>query len=57
MHIRAKEEVPSEPETVVKSLLIRTDVPGTDAAVDGIAELWFEDRAALDLPNARPGEG
>jgi hypothetical protein len=53
MHIRAKEEVPSEPETVVKSLLIRTDVPGTDAAVDGIAELWFEDRAALDLPGLK----
>jgi uncharacterized protein (TIGR02118 family) len=41
-------------QTVVKSSSIRTDVPGMDVAVDGVAELWFADQAALDLFNASP---
>ena len=41
-------------QTVVKSSSIRTDVPGMDVAIDGVAELWFADQAALDLFNASP---
>ena len=42
-------------QTEVKSSSIRHDVPGLDVApVDGIAELWFEDQAALDRFNASP---
>jgi uncharacterized protein (TIGR02118 family) len=40
--------------TVVKSSSFRTDVPALDVAVDGIAELWFADQAALDQFNASP---
>jgi uncharacterized protein (TIGR02118 family) len=32
----------------------RADIPTTDVAVDGIAELWFDDRAAMDRANASP---
>ena len=32
----------------------RPDIPTTQVAVDGIAELWFDDRAAMDLANASP---
>jgi uncharacterized protein (TIGR02118 family) len=41
-------------QTVVQSSSIRDDVPGLDVAIDGIAELWFEDQAALDRFNASP---
>ncbi|HXW26835.1 MAG TPA: EthD domain-containing protein [Xanthobacteraceae bacterium] len=42
-------------QTEVKSSSFRTDgVAGLDVAVDGIAELWFEDQAALDAFNASP---
>jgi uncharacterized protein (TIGR02118 family) len=42
-------------QTEVKSSSFRTDgVAGLDVAVDGIAELWFADQAALDLFNASP---
>jgi uncharacterized protein (TIGR02118 family) len=41
-------------QTVVKSSSIRTDVPGMNVAIDGVAELWFADQAALDLFNASP---
>jgi uncharacterized protein (TIGR02118 family) len=41
-------------QTVVKSSSIRTDVPGMDVAIDGVAELWFVDQAALDAFNASP---
>jgi uncharacterized protein (TIGR02118 family) len=44
-------------QTVVKSSSIRQDVPGLEVAVDGIAELWFADQAALDLFNASPATG
>jgi uncharacterized protein (TIGR02118 family) len=30
----------------------RADIPATEVAVDGIAELWFDDRAAMDRANA-----
>ena len=32
----------------------RPDIPTTEVAVDGVAELWYEDRAAMDLANASP---
>lgn len=32
----------------------RPDIPTTVVAVDGIAELWFDDRAAMDRANASP---
>lgn len=42
-------------QTEVKSSSFRTDGVGAlDVAVDGIAELWFEDQAALDLFSASP---
>ena len=40
-------------QTEVKSSSFRTDgVAALDVAVDGIAELWFADQAALDAFNA-----
>jgi uncharacterized protein (TIGR02118 family) len=30
----------------------RPDIPTTEVAIDGIAELWFDDRAAMDRANA-----
>ncbi len=30
----------------------RADIRTTDVDIDGIAELWFDDRAAMDLANA-----
>ena len=42
-------------QTEVKSSSFRTDgVAALDVAVDGIAELWFADQAALDAFNASP---
>jgi len=32
----------------------RSDIPTTPIEVDGIAELWFEDRAARTTPSPRP---
>jgi uncharacterized protein (TIGR02118 family) len=32
----------------------RPDIPETEVAVDGIAELWFDDRAAMERSNASP---
>jgi uncharacterized protein (TIGR02118 family) len=32
----------------------RPDIPTSDIAVDGIAELWFADRAQMDRANASP---
>jgi len=32
----------------------RADIPTTEIAVDGIAELWYVDRAAMDRANASP---
>jgi uncharacterized protein (TIGR02118 family) len=32
----------------------RADIPTTKVAVDGIAELWYDDRAAMDRGNASP---
>jgi uncharacterized protein (TIGR02118 family) len=32
----------------------RPDIATTGVGVDGIAELWFEDRAAMDRANASP---
>jgi len=32
----------------------RPDIPTTEVAVDGIAELWYGDRAAMDRANASP---
>jgi uncharacterized protein (TIGR02118 family) len=32
----------------------RPDIPSTDVEIDGIAELWYDDRAAMDRANASP---
>ena len=32
----------------IKGERTRADIPATDVEVDGIAELWFDDQAALD---------
>ena len=32
----------------------RADIPTTEIVVDGIAELWYDDRAAMDRANASP---
>ena len=32
----------------------RPDIPTTDVEIDGIAELWYDDRAAMDCANASP---
>ena len=38
--------------TIVKSSSTRKDVPALNVAIDGIAEMWFKDQAAMD---ALPG--
>ena len=30
----------------------RPDIPSTDVEIDGIAELWYDDRAAMERANA-----
>jgi len=32
----------------------RPDIPTTEVAVDGVAELWFDDSAAMECANASP---
>jgi uncharacterized protein (TIGR02118 family) len=32
----------------------RPDIPSTDVEIDGIAELWYDDRAAMEHANASP---
>ena len=32
----------------------RPDIPATEVNVDGIAETWYDDRAAMDRANATP---
>jgi uncharacterized protein (TIGR02118 family) len=32
----------------------RPDIPPTDVEIDGIAELWYDDRAAMERANASP---
>jgi len=32
----------------------RPDIPSTDVEIDGIAELWYDDRAAMERANATP---
>jgi uncharacterized protein (TIGR02118 family) len=32
----------------------RPDIPTTDVEIDGIAELWYDDRAAMRRANASP---
>ena len=32
----------------------RADIATTEVAIDGVAELWFDDRAAMDRANASP---
>jgi uncharacterized protein (TIGR02118 family) len=32
----------------------RPDIPSTDIEIDGIAELWYDDRAAMERANASP---
>jgi uncharacterized protein (TIGR02118 family) len=32
----------------------RPDIPSTDVEIDGIAELWYDDRAAMNAPTHRP---
>ena len=32
----------------------RADISATEVAVDGVAELWFDDQAAMERANASP---
>ena len=32
----------------------RPDIPATNVEIDGIAELWYDDRAAMERANATP---
>jgi uncharacterized protein (TIGR02118 family) len=32
----------------------RPDIATTEVAIDGVAELWYDDRAAMDHANASP---
>ena len=32
----------------------RPDIPATEVAIDGIAELWFDDRVALERAHSTP---
>ena len=32
----------------------RPDIPATEVEIDGIAELWYDDRAAMEQANATP---
>src|SRR2546427_12986123 len=32
----------------------RPDIPATDVEIDGIAELWYDDQAAMERANASP---
>ena len=32
----------------------RPDIPTTELEIDGIAELWYDDRAAMERANASP---
>jgi uncharacterized protein (TIGR02118 family) len=32
----------------------RPDIPASDVEIDGIAELWYDDRAAMERSNASP---
>ena len=32
----------------------RADIPTTEVEIDGIAELWYDDRAAMESANATP---
>ena len=32
----------------------RPDIPTTDVEIDGIAELWYDDRVAMERANASP---
>ncbi|HTV44023.1 MAG TPA: EthD domain-containing protein [Stellaceae bacterium] len=32
----------------------RSDIPATGVEIDGIAELWYDDRAAMERANATP---
>ena len=32
----------------------RPDIPATDVEIDGVAELWFDDRAAMERAYASP---
>ena len=33
---------------------MRPDIPSTDVEIDGIAELWYDDRTAMERANASP---
>ncbi len=38
----------------IKGERTRADIPATDVAIDGIAELWFDDQAALEAAAKTP---
>src|SRR5262245_22491892 len=38
----------------IKGERTRADIPATDAAIDGVAELWFDDQAALEAAAKTP---
>ena len=38
----------------IQSESIRADIPATDIAIDGIAELWYDDVEAMERSSATP---
>jgi uncharacterized protein (TIGR02118 family) len=38
----------------IKGERTRADIPATEVAIDGIAELWFDDQAALEAAAKTP---
>lgn len=38
----------------IKGERTRTDIPATEVAIDGIAELWFDDQPALEAAAKTP---
>ena len=38
----------------VRRYVKRPDIPATNVEIDGIAELWYDDRTAMERANASP---
>jgi uncharacterized protein (TIGR02118 family) len=47
-------EVKRYVQTHIQGERARPDIPATAVEIDGIAELWFDDRAAMERSNASP---
>ena len=57
VHARLAHAVPGVRRYVQSHIVAertRPDIPTTDVEIDGIAELWYDDRAAMERANASP---